>query len=406
MGKEILATTVPVYDARIKAFGDGSNKYAAIYVDDTGSGGEALYAKIYSSGGMLQGTYILWQVYDLVAWYRYINYEENAVDATTLDSGNILIVFGIINDGARAEQIFRVVLSSDGTASSVLDCEAVLPGDDVEELAVAGFDDGTAAIYYFSTDDRQDGVMQYVTINSSNVVSDTGELFDYGPGGNGVKNIRALSFSNGNVVLAFGMDDGNTSGLDDGLIIGVLSGSTTWATALFHVASTSGYNNYIGLGETSTGNIVATYERFDYVVIYAQDGTEILGPTTYTDDDLYYMSSVIPRIDSDKMLLMWQYDDGGTIYTRIRKMDESGNFVDGIVDIDPFTGTPGFAIEAGPTGDSASAVITWPVNNEIGPQYIQRIGATMPYWGIPPVDIVTYKRLVAAANDKIWYEDI
>lgn len=394
MGEQVLDTTGFEW-AAAKAFGDGTKRYVVAYTPDDQL---SVVTKIYDEGGTLLTTTTIWEQFDISVVSRL-----NVLgDLEVLNGGDIILVFSLIdNDTPFDSNIYHIALSSDGTTGT-LTLSKNISDDDVDYLCVGAFSDGKSVVYYQIRDADTD--IKYVSISAAYAVLASGTLTT---ANQTPREFTALALSNGKAAFTFGY----TGDVDytAGAVLGVLSDATTFSTALFSTALTA--RTFTALGETSGGNIVIASSESDAskdgYAIYQQDNTEVLGATLVGEKALF--GDFISRIDSNNMLLIWggHVGSGTPKSVRVMKITEAGVLVDSIATIftDSFLGVKTAACE---TPDSAYAVICWnePSSNTVKIGYTQLIGGAMPYWGVPPVDIITYKRLVVAANNKIWYESI
>lgn len=205
--------------------------------------------------------------------------------------------------------------------------------------------------------------------------------------------VSATPLDNGNFFVAYNL---LTGAAGEFAIYGA-DGSEVVASTEFNVQT----DRFESTTTLSNGNVVIAFLDSDnkqYFMIYDEDGNAVKAKTEYSND---LPSSICAKAaDDGGFYIAWGHGTNTGVPGTYIKFASDGTeestttFKSAKVDSISF---------AGESGDDVVIVYRNADNSWYGEINLDWLGGT---GFAPPYDMVAYKRLVAAAADSIWYEDI
>jgi len=249
-------------------------------------------------------------------------------------------------------------------------------------------DNGNFLVAYRDANDSYKGKLQ--TYNSSGVQVVAAVTFETGH----TKFINAALLGNTNVFIVY--QDVSNYGKGK-FVIYDEDGNEVVAPTEFETGNTEISCNPVLL---NNNNVFVPYvDKTDSskgkFVIYDEDGNEVVAPTVFETDSIRYTNVVSAvKCKSGDVIIAWEkeYSDGGyySVYTQ-----------------------NGTVINSNQEFETVRIEFLWAnrfSNGLIALSYRQNVSkdGVLNIFNVifPPSDMITYKRLVAAAANTFWYEDI
>ena len=348
------------------------------------------------------------------------------IDTTQLDNGNVFIVYRDQGDSGKG----KFVIYTPGTEAEVVSPTVFYNGS-CEAIKVAKFGDSKVLIAYRDRDSSNDGT--FVIYTQAGVESVSATVFDSSLTGTQVNDIALINLDNGNIMIVYkgGSGYGTIKTYNS-------SGSEIVGATVFNSAD----SRQISVDKLSNNNLFITFFSVDggYFVIYDEDGAEIKAVTSWKSG-LSNAYTATASFGNGKVLLaggrgvlaiynndgtvsvaatvvstQWWYIDaigleendvaviyrdvGNNSYGTTRRYDSTLTLVKSHVFVTTNTYYPS-SVEY-----EANRILTSYndfSNSQQGTLTIYTLALIFPATG---PDISSVRRLVAAANSKIWYESI